>query len=154
MSSPMKHFREGQTVLGWLFVLGLLSDCSGSGSSAGPECDSPDARNSVVKIVSDDSNNALVNYAARNSGAVAEMANHTNTEAEKSAILEKARKRAAYKLDETIRTGSRNKAQRTVTCSGLLYATVEDATAEKEVDFKVEQTADGKISVSVTPFQF
>ena len=32
--------------------------------------------------------------------------------------------------------------------------TVADATAEKEVDFKVEQTADGKISVSVIPFQF
>jgi hypothetical protein len=108
----------------------------------------------VIKIVSDDSNNALVDYAARNSGAVTEMANHTNTETEKSAIMEKARKGAAYKLDETIRTGARNKAQRTVSCSGLLYATVEDATAEKEVDFKVEQTADGKLLVSVNPFQF
>ena len=154
MSVPIRHFRKGQTALGCLLALGLLGDCSDGGSGTGPQCDSADARNSVVKIVSDDSNNALVNYAARNSGAVAEMANHTNTEAEKSAILEKARKRAAYKLDETIRTGSRNKAQRTVTCVGLLYATVEDATAEKEVDFKVEQTTDGKISVSVAPFQF
>ncbi len=152
MSTPMKHFREGQTVLGCLFVLGLLTDCSGSG--AGPECDTPDARNSVVRIVSDNSNNALVNYAAKNSSAVTEMAKSTTSEAEKSAILEKARKGAAYKLDETIRMNSRNKAKRTVTCSGLLYATVADATAEKEVDFKVEQTADGKMSVSVTPFQF
>ncbi|THD59613.1 MAG: hypothetical protein E7813_24675 [Bradyrhizobium sp.] len=154
MSTPMKHFREGQTVLGCLFALGLLSDCSGSGSGAGPECDTADARNSVVKIVSDDSNNALVNYAARNSSTVTEMAKNTTTEAEKSAILEKARKGAAYKLDETIRMNSRNKTKRSVTCSGLLYATVADATAEKEVDFKVEQTADGKMSVSVTPFQF
>lgn len=130
--------------------MGLLSGCSG----AGPECGSSDARNSVVRIVSDDSNNALADYAARNSSMVAEMANNTNTEAEKWAIWEKARKAAAYKLDDTILTNARNNASRAVTCSGLLYATVEDVTAEKEVDFKVEQAADGKISVSVNPFQF
>jgi hypothetical protein len=38
----------------------LLSGCGG----AEPECDSLDTRNSVVKIVSGDSNNALVNWAA------------------------------------------------------------------------------------------
>ena len=154
MSSPMKHFRQGRTALGWLVVLGLLSDCSDSGSAAGPECDLPDARNSLVKIVSDDSNNALANYAARNSNTVTEMANSTSTEAEKSAVWEKARKGAAYKLDETIRLNSRDKAKANITLRALLYATVADATAEKEVDFKVEQTADGKISVSVVPFQF
>jgi len=53
-----------------------------------------------------------------------------------------------------IRTNSINKAKRAVTCTGLLYATVEDTTAQKEVDYKVEQTADGKISISVSPFQF
>jgi hypothetical protein len=146
----MKHFREGQTVLGCLPVLLLLSGCGG----AEPECDTLDTRNSVVKIVSDDSNNALVNYAARNSSVVAAMVSKTNTEAEKLAIWEKARQAAAYRLDDTIRTNSRNKAKRTVTCSGLLSATVEDVTAQKEVDFKVEQTADGKTSVSVSPFQF
>jgi hypothetical protein len=31
---------------------------------------------------------------------------------------------------------------------------VGDTTAQKEVEFKVEQTADGKTSVSVTPFAF
>jgi hypothetical protein len=41
-----------------------------------------------------------------------------------------------------------------VTCSGLLFATVEDATAQKQVDFKVEQAPDGTLSVSVSPFQF
>jgi flagellar basal body-associated protein FliL len=119
-----------------------------------PECDSLDTRNSVVKIVSGDSNNALVNYAAKNSSAVAARLSKTNSEAERSAILEKARQGAAYRLDDTIRTNSRNKAKRTVTCSGLLYATVEDATAQKQVDFKVEQSADGNVSVSVSPFQF
>jgi hypothetical protein len=145
-----KNFQEGQMVLGCLPVLLLLSGCGG----AGPECDSLDTRNSVVKIISDDSNNALVNYAAKNSSAVAAMVSNANTEAEKLAIWEKARQGAAYRLDDATRTNSRNKAGRAITCSGLLYATVEDATAQKEVDFKVEQTADGKVSVSVSPFQF
>jgi hypothetical protein len=57
-------------------------------------------------------------------------------------------------LDDTIRTNSRSRTNRAVTCTGLLYVTVEDVTAQKEVDFKVEQTADGKISISVSPFQF
>ena len=113
-----------------------------------------DTRNTVVKIVSDDSNNALVNYAVKNSSAVAAMVSHMNTEAEKLAIWEKARQGAAYRLDDTIRTNSRSRAKRAVTCTGLLYVTVEDATAEKEVEFSVEQTVDGKMSISVSPFQF
>jgi flagellar basal body-associated protein FliL len=147
---PMKHFREGEVVLGCLPVLLLLSGCGG----ATPECDSLDTRSTVVKIISDDSNNALVNYAVKNSSAVAAMLSNTNTEAEQSAIWEKARQGAAYRLDDTIRTNSRSKAKRAVTCTGLLYATVEDVTAQKEVDFRVEQAADGKVSISVSPFQF
>jgi hypothetical protein len=108
----------------------------------------------VVEIVSADSNNALVNYAVRNSGAVAARVSNTNTEADKLAILEKARQGAAYRLDDTIRTNSRSTARRAVTCTGLLYVTVEDVTAQKQVDFKVEQAADGKVSISVSPFQF
>jgi hypothetical protein len=146
----MIRFREGQLALGCLPVLLLLSCCG----AAEPECGSLDARNAVVKIVSDDSNNALVNYAAKNSSAVAAMVSKTNSEAEKLAIWEKARQGAEYRLDDTISTNSTNRAKRAVTCSGLLYATVEDTTAQKEVDFKVEQTADGKVFVSVIPFQF
>ena len=108
----------------------------------------------MVTIVSDDSNNALVNYAVKNSSAVAAMVSHANTEAEKLAVLEKARQDAAYRLDGAIRTNSRSKAKRAVTCTGLLYVTVEDVTAQNEVDFEVEQAADGKISISVSPFQF
>jgi hypothetical protein len=147
---PMKLFPEGRTVLGCCPVLLLLSGCG----EATPECDSLNARNTVVKVISDDSNNALVNYAAKNSSAIAAMVSNANTEVEKLAILEKARQDAAYRLDDTIRTNSINKAKRAVTCTGLLYATVDDTTAQKEVDFKVEQTADGKISISVSPFQF
>jgi len=134
-------------------VLGASLALSGCGG-AEPECDSSDTRNSVVKIVSSDSNNALVNYAAKNSSAVEVSVNHANTRAEKSAIWEKARQGASYRLDDTIRTNSRSKDKRAVNCSGELSVTVEDATAQKQVDFKVEQTPDGKVSVSVNPFQF
>ncbi|WP_136623347.1 hypothetical protein [Bradyrhizobium centrolobii] len=80
------------------------------------------------------------------------MVSNTNTEAKKLALLEKASQGAAYRLDDAIRTNSRSKAKRAVTCTGL-YVTVEDVTAQKEVEFKVEQAAGGKISISVSPFQ-
>ena len=128
----------------------LLSGCSG----AEPECDSLDTRISVVKIIADDSNNALVSYAAKNSSAVEARVNGASTEDEKSAIWDKARQGASYRLDDTIITNSKSRYKRAVTCSGLLSATIEDATAQKQVDFKVEQAPDGKVSVSVSPFQF
>jgi hypothetical protein len=147
----MKLFRKKQPSASWWFsVLLLLNGCGG----IEPECDSPDAHNSVVKIISDDSNNALVNYAVKNSSSVAAMVGNTNTEAEKLAIWEKARQGAVYRLDDAILTNSRNRAARAVTCSGLLYVTVGDTMAQKQVDFRVEQTTDGKMSVSVDPFLF
>lgn len=151
VSIPMKPSRKRPPLaLWWFSVLLLLNGCG----EAEPECDSLDTQNSVVKIISDDSNNALVNYAVKNSNSVAAMVSNTNTEAEKLAILEKARQGAVYRLDDTILTNSRNRATRAVTCSGLLYVTVGDATAQKQVDFKVERTTDGKMSVSVDPFLF
>ena len=134
----------------YLPVLLLLTGCGG----ATPECDSLDTRSTVVKIVSADSNNALVNFAVKNSETVAAMVGNANTEADKLAILEKARQGASYRLDDTIRTNPRSKANRAVTCTGLLNVTVEDVTAQKEVDFKIEQAADGKTSISISPFQF
>ena len=133
-----------------LLILLLLSGC---GRTA-PECDTSDTRDSVVKIVSGDSNNALAKYAAKNSTAVEVAVKNAMTEAEKSAILERATRGASYLLGDAINTNSTSKAGRVVTCSGLLSVTVDDATAHKQVDFKVEQTPDGKVSVSVSPFQF
>jgi hypothetical protein len=145
----MKLFRKEQALVLRCFAASvLLSSCGG----AGPECDSADIRNSVVKIVSDQDNNALVAYAAKNS--IAALVSNTKSEAEKLGILEKARQRAVYRLDDTIIVNSRNRAAQEITCSGLLYVTVEDTTAEKEVEFKVKQAADGKIIVSVNPFLF
>ena len=150
MSISMKLFRKEQSLVLWCFTASLLlSSCGG----AGPECGSLDTRNSVVKIVSDDNNNALVNYAVKNSSSVAAMVD-TKSEAEKLEIWEKARQGAVYRLDDTILMNSRNRAAQEVTCSGLLSVTVADVTAQKEVEFKVKQTADGKIIVSVNPFLF
>ena len=92
-------------------------------------------------------------YAVKNSSSVAAMVD-TKSEAEKLEIWEKARQGAVYRLDDAILMNSRNRAAQEVTCSGLLYVTVADATAQKEVEFKVKQTADGKIIVSVNPFLF
>jgi hypothetical protein len=150
VSNPMKLFREEHRILGCFSVLLLLGGCGG----AEPECDSEESRKSVVRIVSDNNDNALVNYAAENSSSVAAMVSDAKSEAEKSAVLEKARRGAVYVLDDTIRMRSRNRAARAVTCTGLLAVTVADTTAQKEIEFKVEQTTDGAISVSVSPFLF
>lgn len=133
-----------------LLAFFLLSGCGG----AGPECGSLAARASVVKIVSDDNNNALANYAARNSSVVEAKAENARTETERSEIRKIAAQAASYALDDAIRTNSTSKDKRSAMCSGLLSATVDDATAQKQVDFKVEKTPDGKVSVSVSPFQF
>jgi hypothetical protein len=136
--------------LGYFSILLSLSGCGG----AELECDSMESRKSVVRIIADDNNNALVNYAANNSSVVAAMVGRANTEADRSFIFDKAKRDAVYKLDETIRLNSKNRAAHVVTCSGILDVTVAGTTAEKQVDFRVEQAADGKMSVSVDPFLF
>ena len=147
----MKPFRKKQAfVLGWFSVLLLLNGCDGTEL----ECDSLDARTSVVKIISDDSHNALVDYAVKNSSSVAAMVSDAKIETEKLAVWEKARQGAVYKLDDTILTNSRNGATGAISCSGLLSVTVGDTTAQKQVDFNIERTTDGKMSVSVNPFMF
>ena len=70
------------------------------------------------------------------------------------AIFEEAKRGAVYKLDDTIRIKSRDRAAHAVTCSGALDVTVADTTAQKEIEFKIEQTMDGKMLVSVDPFLF
>ena len=135
-----------------LLMLGVVSLC-GCGE-IDVECDSLESRNSVVKIIEDDKNNALINYAANNSNAVAAMIADANVGAEKLAIFEEAKRGAVYKLDDTIRIKSRDRAAHAVTCSGALDVTVADTTAQKEIEFKIEQTMDGKMLVSVDPFLF
>jgi hypothetical protein len=146
---PMKLFGKRQSLVLWcLPALLALSGCG----EAGPECGSSDARNSVVKIIADNTNNSLLNYAIQNSSSVAEMLSNANADAEKSAIREKAKQGAIYTLDNTIVVNSTK--ARVADCTGILSVKVGDMSAEKEVEFTVEQTADGKISVSVMPFLF
>jgi hypothetical protein len=146
----MKHFGKQPLALWSLPVVLLLSGCG----EAAPECDTSDTRNSVVTIVASNKHNPLVKYAARNSTAVQTRLGGANTDAEKSGILEEADERASYALDAAISTNSTSRDNREVTCSGVLSATVDDATAQKQVDFKVQKAPDGRMSVSVTPFQF
>ena len=146
----MKLIRQERKALGCFAVLLLLSGCG----EPQPECGSLDARSSIVKIVSDNHGNALVKFAVKNSSSVATLVADAKSESDKSAILEKASAGAVYVLDETVRMKSWNKATRTVACAGSLSVTVADMTAEKEIEYQVEQAADGKTSVAVSPFLF
>jgi len=135
----MPYFRKRPIVF-WCFpFLILLSGCE-----AKPECDSFETRNAVLQAISDDHNNALGKYAAKNST----MASDASSEAEKS------RQQPLYFLGEKIVTTSTSEDKRTLKCSGAISVTVGDTKASKEVNFTVQRSSDGKISVSVAPFQF
>jgi hypothetical protein len=146
----MKPVAKQYLVLQSLLTSLFLSSCDGTG----PDCDSSATRDSVLSIITSDQHNPLVRYAAKNSRAVQAKLSRASTDAEKSGILDEAMQHASYILGDTINTNSKSKDKREVSCSGLLSATVDDATAHKQVDFKVEQAQDGKISVSITPFRF
>jgi len=145
----MNLFRKQTPSVLWCFpVLLLLSGCG----DVGPDCGTPDARNSVLKSIADDRNNRLVNFAVDNSDAVAALLSHAKADAEKAAIKDKAKQDAVYSLDNTIVVNSKSKG--VALCTALLSLRIGDTTVQKEVDFRVEQAADGSTSVSVTPFQF
>lgn len=137
----MPYFRKRPIVF-WSFpFLIFLSGCD-----AKPECDSFETRNAVLQTVSDDHNNALVEYAAKNST----MAKSSDASSE----AEKSKQQPLYLLGEKIVTTSTSENKRTLKCSGFMSVTVGDTKASKEVNFTVKQSSDGKITVSVAPFQF
>ena len=136
----MPHFRRRPTVFWSLPFLIFLGGCD-----AKPECDSFETRNAVLKTVSEDHQNALAEYAAKSSNLA--KSSDANSEAEKS------KQQPLYVLGEKIVTTSTSKDKRTLKCSGSISATVGDTKASKEVNFTVQQS-DGKITVSVDPFQF
>ena len=117
----------------------LLGSCE-----AKPECDSFETRQAVLQAVSDDHNNPLAAYAAK----------HPNMAKSGNAGADAEKQKPLYVLGEKMITTSVSKDKRTLTCSGAISATVGDTKASKEVNFTVQQSSDGKISVSVTPFQF
>jgi hypothetical protein len=137
----MPYFRKRSTVSWGLPFLIFLSGCN-----AKPECDSSETRNAVLKTISDDHNNALGKYAAENST--------TAKPGDASSESEKLRQQPLYSLGEKIVTTSTIEDKRTLKCSGSISVTVGDTKASKEIDFTVQQSSDGKITVSVAPFQF
>lgn len=138
--TSMPYFRK-RSIVFWSFpFLIFLSGCG-----AKPECDSFETRDAVLKTVSDDHNNALGKYAAKNST----VANSSDASSEAEKL-----QRPLYLLGEKIVTTSTSADRRTLTCSGSISVTVGDTKASKEINFTVQQLSDGKISVSVTPFQF
>lgn len=148
----MKPFGKNQfLILGCFTSLILLSGC---GEAEPDACGSLETRNSIVESIANDHDNALLNYAAKNSNAVAAMVGETEVEAEKLTILENAKRGAVYALDDTIVAKSKDRATHSVTCIGFLDVTVADTTAQKEVEFRVQQTRDGKTLVLVKPFLF
>ena len=136
----MRYFSRRSLALCNLPVLLFLSGCGGL------ECDSIETRNAVLQIVSNDHNNPLARYAAENP--------NTAKPSDGSAEAEKSRQQPLYLLGEKIVTISTSADKRTLKCSGAISATVGATKASKDVNFTVQQAPDGKISVSVDPFQF
>ncbi|WP_210345488.1 hypothetical protein [Bradyrhizobium sp. CCBAU 53421] len=139
------------------FVLLLLLSGCGEGEAdqaAEHACRAPDARSSVLKVFSNDENNKLVTFTLKYSSSLDAMMDAAKSETEKSAILQTARKSAVYSLDGTILVKSRDKAAREVTCIAILSVAVLDTSAEKEIEFSVKQTTDGRPLVTVSPFLF
>jgi hypothetical protein len=137
----MLYFRKRPIVFWSLPFLIFLSGCD-----AKPECDSLETRNAVLQTVSDDHNNALVEYAAKNP--------NTAKSSDASSEAEKSKQQPLYLLGEKIVTTSTSENKKTLNCSGSISVTVGETKASKEIDFTVQQSSDGKISVSVAPFQF
>src|ERR1700750_3293726 len=104
-----------------------------SGCRAQPECDSIETRDAVLRFISEDRNNPLLDYAARNSTT-------------------KSKETPLYQLGQRMVTRSASNNERTLKCSGPLSVAVGDLKATKEVIFTVQQSLDGKLSVSVEPF--
>jgi hypothetical protein len=137
----MLYFRKRPIVFWSLPFLIFLSGCD-----AKPECDSLETRNAVLQTVSDDHNNALVEYAAKNP--------NTAKSSDASSEAEKSKQEPLYLLGEKIVTTSTSENKKTLKCSGSISVTVGETKASKEIDFTVQRSSDGKISVSVAPFQF
>jgi hypothetical protein len=122
--TSMPYFRNRPTVFWSFLFLIFLSGCE-----AKPECDSTETMRNK-----------------HTSGSFGPPGHHTS-EAENS------KNQPSYVLGEKIVTTSTSEDKRTLKCSGSISTTVGDTKASKEVNFTVQQS-DGKITVSVDPFQF
>lgn len=128
----------------WTFPLLIIS----TGALAKPACDSIETRKAVLQYFEGDAQNPLVEYAIKNAspGKEARQAKPKNAG--------QANTRPLYVLGERIVTASKSRDKLTLKCSGPLSVAVSDIKATKELIFTVQQAKDGKLSVSVEPFQF
>jgi hypothetical protein len=137
----MSYFRK-PPIFFWSFLLPFFL----GGCDAKPECDSFETRNAVLQAVTDDHDNSLVKYAAKNS--------NITKSSDASSQAEKSKERPLYVLGDKVVTVSSSEDKRTLKCSSSISATVGGTKASKEIDFTVQKSSDGKISVSIVPFQF
>ena len=141
-NARMMPYFANRSLVCWSLPVLIVS----SGCVAAPECDSIESRKAVLQFVLGDGNNPLGTYAAKNSTvSEASAAARSQTPTSETPL---------YQLGQKIVTTSTSKDKLTVKCSGGISAAVGDIKATKEVTFTVQQSADGKISVSVDPFQF
>ena len=136
------RYLSSRSVVCWTVPFLVVS----SGCFAAPECDSIETRKAVLQFVLGDGNNPLVTYAVKNSTTGKESADETSQDPKSEKPL--------YQLGQKIVTTSTSKDKLTVKCSGGISVAVGDIKATKEVTFTVQQSSDGKTSVSVDPFQF
>jgi hypothetical protein len=137
-----------QALLVWALPVVLFL----GGCEAQPECDSTETRNAVLQSVSNDHNNHLAAFAAKNSNAAGQKPDNAGPDAGNSTNPENTR--PEYRLGEKMITQSVSADKQTLQCSGAISATVGNTKASKEVNFTVQRLPDGKLSVSVAPFQF
>ena len=116
-----------------LASLVLVCSCS-----AKPDCDSNETRLAVIEAVSGDAHNPLARFAAKNATPT--------SPSEKD--------KPVYQLTQKLVTTSASRDKRTLQCSGGISVLYGDLKATKEIEFTVQQAADGKRSVSVEPFEF
>lgn len=129
----MPYFQERLLALLSFPMLMALGGCNAS-----PDCDTPETRTAVLQSVADDHRNPLLGFAAKSATTQGNL---------KDTV-------PLYTLGDKIVTSSKSKDGRTLQCSGAISATVGDTKASKEIDFTVQRSSDGKISVSIVPFQF
>jgi len=141
----MARWRESSLLPCCLGSLLLLGGCDSK-----VECDSIQTREAVLQFISNDSNNPLVDYAERNSTEPREE----GSDSPQSDAAKSATRKPVYLLGQRMVTNSTGKDKRTLECSGPLSVTYGDLMATKEVNFTVQRSSDGKVSVSVAPFQF
>jgi hypothetical protein len=128
----------------------LLSMCSCG--QDGLDCNSAEVRDSVLRFVSGDTNNALVAYAVRTSPAVQSKVDESPGNVDQ--IKASERKSAVYRLSTNNVTTSQSRDKSTFTCSGTVFTTVTGETAQKTVDYRIQKVPNQPISVSVTAFSF